>query len=122
MNIKKLLLIISVSLVSIGILVGAIVYVCQNAADRDQMVFESELEAEMEAYAIKYPIVESLPIIEHYYRIDYGLCEQSDGEFCLMISARPGYIDEAEILLRSLDGYSSKYKIEYYDCDGFCDE
>ena len=122
MNIKKLILIICVALVGVGILAGAVVYVYRSAEDRDQTVFESELEAEMEAYAIKYPIVESLPIIEHYYRIDYGLCEQSDGEFCLMISARPGYTDEAEILLRSLDGYSSKYKIEYYDCDGFCDE
>ena len=121
-NIKKLILIISVSLVGIGILVGAIIYVCQNAADRDQMVFESEIEAEMEAYTATYPIVTELPIIRHYYRIDYGFCEQSDGEFCLMISARPGYVGEAETILRSLDGFSDKYEIEYYDCEGFCDE
>ena len=122
MNLKKLILIIVLSFAGIGVLVGVAVYIHTSIDTHKQAEFESEIEAEMDAYTEKYPIATNLPIIRQNYRIDYGFCEQSDGDFCLMISSRPGYAEEAEKFLRNLEGFSSEYKIEYYNCESYCDE
>ena len=122
MNLKKLILIIGLFLASVGILAGIIIYIRTSADTREQIAFESEIEAEMEAYTEEYPIIINLPVIKQNYRIDYGFCEQSDEEFCLMISSRPNYTEEAESFLRNLEGFDNKYKIEYYTCENYCDE
>ncbi len=69
---------------------------------------------ESEEYVREYPIVDVLPIIEDFYRIDYGFCQQTDGDFCIIITALAGARSRAANRLMGLSGYdAAQYKIEY---------
>lgn len=126
---QKRILIIVLSILGMLLIVGAVIWtiiIIQN--DRaegpyteQQAIFQEEADDEYEAmfqeYIDMYPIAMNLPVIEENWRIDYGLCETSDGEFCVMITgSTEEYQKEALEALTQLEFYEeNKYTIEYFD-------
>lgn len=77
-------------------------------------IVSEQVMKEAEEYAKKYPITSVLPIIEDFYRIDYGECRESSDEFCIFITALAGARSTAANRLMGLSGYDpAKYHIEY---------
>ncbi len=78
---------------------------------------DREFDEDANEYWEKYPIISYLPIIENTYRIDYGECETSEDEFCIMISANTQAARERALrdLYNAESNFSGKYKIEYFE-------
>ena len=78
---------------------------------------DQEFDQDAGEYWEKYPIISYLPIVEDDYRVDYGACETSDGEFCLLVSANTQ--ENRDKALKELeDAYGGRvpaiYKVEYF--------
>lgn len=77
-------------------------------------VISEQVTQSAEEYTKKYPITSILPIFEDFYRIDYGLCQATDDEFCIFITALAGARSTAANRLMGLSGYDpAEYHIEY---------
>lgn len=119
---KKMILICLAGLIAILLIISIIYVVNNGGVDVDDVgggsTYADDLTFDQEAkeYWQKYPIISYLPIIESNYRIDYGECEMSEGEFCLMISANTQAAREKalEALYDVESSYSGKYRIEYF--------
>ena len=88
----------------------------ENDYDYWQTIADDEFAEGQADYIEKYPVVVVFPIVEEDWRIDYGVCETSDGAFCIMISANdPVYYSEAMYALNQLEDYEEgKYNIEFF--------
>ncbi len=125
---KKTLIIVIISIIATLLIVGGIaltIYFINDYraggpySEEDflyQEAADDEYEAMVEEYLEEYPIATELPIIMVNWRIDYGLCETSDGEFCVMITAvNDEYRNKALEVLRGLENYvEGKYTIEFF--------
>lgn len=77
-------------------------------------IVSKQVEENAEEYLKEYPIVAELPIIEDFYRIDYGYCNETDDEFCILITSLGGARTTAANRLMGISGYdAAKYRIEY---------
>lgn len=126
---KKYIIIASAALgvlIIVIIIVAVIINATQSQSDDGayteqeeiaQEDIDDEYEAMYEEYIDKYPIAMELPIIEKDWRIDYGICETIEGEFCLMITGETEENRETALeALRHLEYYEeNKYSIEFFE-------
>ena len=97
-------------------LIAYLVSLTLPSEDSEQKKIDETFSKEADDYAIKYPIVEILPYIGEGFRIDYGLCENSDNDFCLRVSALSKTLPSAIDFLISLDSYKIEdYSVEFPD-------
>ena len=68
-----------------------------------QLDLDQSFDARNTSYINAHPIIEALPIETTSYKIGYGTCADSD--FCIIISATPGYYHYAVAKLVTIDGY-----------------
>jgi hypothetical protein len=125
---KKTLFIVLLSIIVTLVIVGGIAltihfindYRAEGPYNEEDFLYQEaaddEYEEMVEEYLEEYPIATELPIIMVNWRIDYGLCETSDGEFCVMITAvNDEYRNKALEVLRGLENYEEgKYTIEFF--------
>lgn len=119
---KKIALLVFGGIVAILAIISVVVITTQSGGEiggggsyEDDRAYDEEAAA----YYEQYPIISHLPIIGDGYRIDYGICEQRDADFCIMISSNsPEARERAQIALYNADSsQSGKYPIEYYDLE-----
>ena len=103
---------------SLLILLPLVIFLIQKTSPEDaaQQSLDEEIFAEAEDYYKKYPIIELLPYLGDGFRIDYGLCELSENDFCLRVSALSSTLPRAVEFLTSLESYDiSDYLVEFPD-------
>ncbi len=119
---KKIALLILCGIVAILAIISVVFTLTRSGGEiggganyEDDRAYDEEAMA----YYEQYPIISHLPIIGDGYRIDYGICEQRDAEFCIMISSNsPEALQRAQVALYNADSsQSGKYPIEYYDLE-----
>lgn len=77
---------------------------------------DRQFDQEADDYWRKHEFISYLPIVESDYRVDYGECETSNEEFCLMISADTQEArDKAVQSLKDIYlNLPNEYPIEYF--------
>ena len=93
----------------------------ESPEDLAQRKLDEKILAEAEDYAEKYPITSILPYVGENFRVDYGLCGNSenildDENFCLRVSALSSGLNSALLFLTSLENYDiADYSVEFPD-------
>ena len=114
-NIKPLVPLLVILLIIVPLL-ALLVSTLLPSEKSEQQKIDEAVFAEADDYSEKYPIVSLLPYAGEGFRIDYGLCEKEDAEFCLHVSAFSNYLKNARTFLLSLEEYDAlEYKIEFPD-------
>lgn len=118
---KKAILIIIIGIIAILAIIS-VVTVINNGGIEDTgggSTYEDDQAFDEEAaeFYDNYPIISYLPIIGNNYRIDYGVCETMEGDFCIMISANTQAARERALveLYNTAPDQSGKYPIEYFE-------
>lgn len=75
----------------------------QEIIPDEQLNVDQSFDAKNADYISAHPIINSLPVETTAYKIGYGTCAESD--FCIVISATPGYYHYAVAKLVTIEGY-----------------